>query len=206
MINWLKKHWEAISYLIFGVLTTLLNIVLYALFNRLFGYTAANSWGNVLDNILCILFAYATNRAFVFNSKTRGRAMAKEFGAFVTCRLGTMLLDTAIMLVLGNLLAVQGAALMDELMQGVLSVVAHWLGPDTAIQMAASYAGTPAGGHGWLCRYCRHRRCRRPHGNLRYQLLQCAGTVWGLCVKVFSNVIVVVLNYVFSKLIIFKKK
>ena len=145
MINWLKKHWEVISYLIFGVLTTLLNILLYALFNRLFGYTAANSWGNVLDNILCILFAYATNRAFVFRSKTRGRAMAKEFGAFVTCRLGTMLLDTAIMLVLGNLLAAQGAALMDELMQGVLSVVAHWLGPDTAIQMAASYAGTPAG-------------------------------------------------------------
>jgi len=30
--------------------------------------------------------------------------------------------------------------------------------------------------------------------------------LWGLCVKVFSNVIVVVLNYVFSKLIIFKKK
>ena len=137
MIKFFKKHWEVISYLIFGVLTTLLNIVLYALFNRLFGYTAANSWGNVLDNILCILFAYATNRAFVFRSKTSGRAMAKEFGAFVTCRLGTMLLDTAIMLVLDNLLAAQGAALMDELMQGVLSVVAHWLGPDTAIQMAA---------------------------------------------------------------------
>ena len=73
MIQWLKKHWEVLSYLIFGVLTTLLNILLYALFNRLFGYTAANSWGNVLDNILCILFAYATNRAVVFRSKTRGR-------------------------------------------------------------------------------------------------------------------------------------
>ena len=33
-----------------------------------------------------------------------------------------------------------------------------------------------------------------------------AQSLWGLCVKVFSNVIVVVLNYVFSKLIIFKKK
>ena len=142
MFKWIKKHYEVLSYLIFGVLTTLLNIVLYALFNRLFGYTAANSWGNVLDNILCILFAYATNRAFVFRSKTRGREMAREFGTFVTCRLGTMLLDPAIMLVLGNLLAAQGAALMDELMQGVLSVGAHWLGPDTAIQMAASYAGT----------------------------------------------------------------
>ena len=110
MIQWLKKHWEVLSYLIFGVLTTLLNILLYALFNRLFGYTAANSWGNVLDNILCILFAYATNRAFVFRSKTRGREQAKEFTAFVSCRLGTLLLDAAIMLVLGNLLAAQGAA------------------------------------------------------------------------------------------------
>ena len=125
MIHWIKKHWEVLSYLIFGVLTTLLNIVLYALFNKLFGYTAANSWGNVLDNIICILFAYCTNRAFVFRSKTQGKAMAREFGAFVTCRLGTMLLDTAIMLVRGNLLAAQGAALMDELMQGVLSVVAR---------------------------------------------------------------------------------
>ena len=116
MINWLKKHWEVISYLIFGVLTTLLNILLYALFNRLFGYTAANSWGNVLDNILCILFAYATNRAFVFNSKTRGRAMAKEFGAFVTCRLGTMVLDAAIMMIGGNLMAAQGAAWMEGLL------------------------------------------------------------------------------------------
>ena len=97
MVKWIKKHWEVLSYLVFGVLCTLLNIVLYALFNKLFGYTAANSWGNVLDNILCILFAYATNRAFVFRSKTTGKAMAKEFGTFVTCRLGTMVLDAPIM-------------------------------------------------------------------------------------------------------------
>ncbi|MFR9066191.1 MAG: GtrA family protein [Faecalibacterium prausnitzii] len=103
-----------LSYLIFGVLTTLLNILLYALFSRLFGYTAANSWGNVLDNALCILFAYCTNRAFVFRSKTTGKAMAKEFGTFVTCRLGTMVLDAVIMIVGGNLLAAQGAALMDK--------------------------------------------------------------------------------------------
>ena len=33
-----------------------------------------------------------------------------------------------------------------------------------------------------------------------------AQAMWGLAVKVFSNVLVIVLNYVFSKLIIFKKK
>jgi len=205
MIQWLKKHWEVLSYLIFGVLTTLLNILLYALFNRLFGYTAANSWGNVLDNILCILFAYATNRAFVFRSKTRGREQAKEFTAFVSCRLGTLLLDAAIMLVLGNLLAAQGAALMDSLMSGLLTHAFHWFGPDTTVQMASSYLGTPpgisdgsaaiaviGGGGGAPAPFFTPPPGGRGAG--------------GLCVKVFSNVIVVILNYVFSKRIVFKKK
>ena len=205
MVKWIKKHWEVLSYLVFGVLTTLLNIVLYALFNQLFGYTAANSWGNVLDNALCILFAYCTNRAFVFRSKTRGKAMAKEFGTFVTCRLGTMVLDTVIMLVLGNLLAVQGAALMENMMQGLLSTVSHWLGPDTAIQMAASYAGTPVGVTDGSAAIA---VIGGADGPTAIFVTSCynAQELWGLCVKVFSNVLVIVLNYVFSKLIIFKKK
>ena len=203
MIKIFKKHWEVISYLIFGVLTTLLNIVLYALFNRLFGYTAANSWGNVLDNILCILFAYATNRAFVFNSKTRGRAMAKEFGAFVTCRLGTMLLDTAIMLVLGNLLAAQGAALMENLMGGVLGVLARWFGPDTVVHaVQASSVASAADGSAAIAIIGGADGPTAIFVTSRYN----AQALWGLAVKVFSNVLVVVLNYVFSKLIIFKKK
>ena len=205
MINWIKKHYEVLSYLVFGVLCTLLNILLYALFSRLFGYEAANSWGNVLDNVICILFAYATNRAFVFRSKTVGRAAAEEFGKFVTCRLGTMLLDTVIMLVLGNLLAAQGAALVQQVMDGMLSVVAHWLGPDTAIQMAASYAGTPAGVTDGSAAIAVIGGADGPTAifvTSRYN----AQALWGLAVKVFSNVLVIVLNYVFSKLIIFKKK
>ena len=200
MVKWIKKHWEVLSYLIFGVLTTLLNIVLYALFNQLFGYTAANSWGNVLDNILCILFAYCTNRAFVFRSKTTGKAMAKEFGAFVTCRLGTMVLDAVIMIVGGNLLAAQGTALMEGLMQGVLGAVAGWIDPATAVSTINTYAGGAdrsaaiaiiGGADGPTAIFVSGYS---------------AQTLWGLCVKVFSNVIVVVLNYVFSKLIIFKKR
>ncbi len=205
MINWIKKHYEVLSYLVFGVLCTLLNILLYALFSRLFGYEAANSWGNVLDNVICILFAYATNRAFVFRSKTVGRAAAAEFGKFVTCRLGTMLLDTVIMLVLGNLLAAQGAALMDELMQGALSVVSHWLGPDTAIQMAASYAGTPSGVADGSAAIAIIGGADGPTAIFVTGLYD-AQALWGLAVKVFSNVLVIVLNYLFSKWIIFKKK
>ena len=192
MMKFFKKHWEVLSYLIFGVLTTLLNIVLYALFSRLFGYTAANSWGNVLDNALCILFAYCTNRAFVFRSKTTGKAMAKEFGTFVTCRLGTMVLDAAIMIVGGNLLAAQGAALMESLFGSFLTVSGSYTG--AAASAAASAAGVAiiGGADGPTAVFVTTRIT--------------AQEIWGLCVKVFSNVVVVVLNYVFSKLIIFKNR
>ena len=196
MIHWIKKHWEVLSYLIFGVLTTLLNIVLYALFNKLFGYTAANSWGNVLDNIICILFAYCTNRAFVFRSKTHGKAMAREFGAFVTCRLGTMLLDTAMMLVLGNLLAAQGAALMEGLLTGIFT---H-LHPETLVGMTAVSASSTAAGASVAV-------IGGADGPTAvFVAAGAAQSLWGLAVKIFSNVLVIVLNYVFSKLIIFKKK
>ena len=196
MIHWIKKHWEVLSYLIFGVLTTLLNIVLYALFNGLFGYEAANSWGNVLDNVLCILFAYATNRAFVFRSRTTGKAMAKEFGTFVTCRLGTLVLDAIIMMVGGNLLAAQGAALMEglltgvfthlhpEMLVGITSTVVHTTDSSAAVAVIGGADGPTA----------------------VFVAAGAAQSLWGLAVKVFSNVLVIVLNYVFSKRIIFKKK
>ena len=196
MIHWIKKHWEVLSYLIFGVLTTLLNIVLYALFNGLFGYEAANSWGNVLDNVLCILFAYATNRAFVFRSRTTGKAMAKEFGTFVTCRLGTLVLDAVIMMVGGNLLAAQGAALMDGLLAGIFT---H-LHPETLVGMAAVSASSTAAGVSVAV-------IGGADGPTAvFVAAGAAQSLWGLAVKVFSNVLVIVLNYVFSKLIIFKKK
>ena len=196
MVKWIKKHWEVLSYLVFGVLCTLLNIVLYALFNQLFGYTAANSWGNVLDNILCILFAYATNRAFVFRSKTTGKAMAKEFGTFVTCRLGTLVLDAVIMMVGGNLLAAQGAALMDGLLTGVFT---H-LHPETLVGMTAVSASSTAAGAAVAV------LGGADGPTAVFVAAGAAQSLWGLAVKVFSNVVVIVLNYVFSTLIIFKKK
>lgn len=196
MIHWIKKHWEVLSYLIFGVLTTLLNIVLYALFNGLFGYEAANSWGNVLDNVLCILFAYATNRAFVFRSRTRGRAAFSEFGKFVTCRLGTLVLDAVIMMVGGNLLAAQGAAWMEGLLTGVFT---H-LHPETLVGMTVVSASSTAAGAAVAV-------IGGADGPTAvFVAAGAAQNLWGLAVKVFSNVVVIVLNYVFSKRIVFKKK
>ena len=186
MLKWLRSHREVLSYLFFGVLTTLLNIVLYALFSRIFGYEAANSWGNVLDNFLCILFAYATNRAFVFSSRTTGREAFAEFGKFFACRLGTLVLDAAIMMVGGNLLAAQGTALMERLLNGVTLFATGGGSPAAAIIGGADGPTViyVAGVSGAIT----------------------AQSLWGLAVKVFSNVVVIVLNYVFSKVFVFTHK
>ena len=205
MKNWFIKHREVLAYLVFGVLTTLMNIVLYSLFSRLFGYEAANSWGNVLDNVICILFAYVTNRAFVFASRTQGREALKEFGAFVTCRLGTLVLDAAIMMIFGNLLAAQGAALVESFMNGALSLLAGWFGPDTVLQMATGGAAPAPAISDGSAAIAIIGGADGPTAIFVTSFYD-AQALWGMAVKVFSNVVVVVLNYVFSKLIVFKRK
>ena len=64
----IKKYYEGFAYLFFGGLATLLNLVLFAVFQAVLGTGFATGIGNVLDNIICILFAYWTNRTFVFRS------------------------------------------------------------------------------------------------------------------------------------------
>ena len=86
---------EVLAYLVFGVLTTLVNIVVFAILTR------ALSVGTVVSNIiawfLSVLFAYVTNRRWVFG--TRGDSVLKEAATFFTGRIGTGVLDTAMMFV-----------------------------------------------------------------------------------------------------------
>ena len=131
--------------------------------------------------------------------------MAKEFGAFVTCRLGTLVLDAVIMMVGGNLFAAQGAALVDTAMQGLLGAVAGWLGPDTTLYMANSFAGSHAAVADGSAAIAVIGGADGPTAIFVTSAYD-AQAMWGLAVKVFSNVLVILLNYVFSKLIIFKKK
>lgn len=137
-----NKYYEQLTYLIFGGIATLLNIVLAMVF-RSFGMST--TLNTVLDNVICILFAYTTNRLWVFKSRSKGADALREFGSFILCRLGTMAMDVAVM----------------------------WLGADII-----GPALLPAA---WL-------------------------GLWFLGVKVFSNVLVILFNYIFSKKIIFIKK
>ena len=129
-----KKYKEIIMYLIFGGLTTLVNIVAYFILGRLLNIETVIS--TVIAQIISILFAYITNKIFVFESKTTNKKdLLREMISFFACRGLSAVMDVAIMYVTVD-----------------------------------------------LC-----------HFN-------------DMIMKIISNIIVIIVNYVFSKLIIFKKK
>ena len=67
LINIYKKNEEILNYLIFGVLTTIISIASYAIFTNIFYIDILIS--NILSWILSVLFAFVTNKLFVFKSK-----------------------------------------------------------------------------------------------------------------------------------------
>ena len=91
--NIIKKviNKETFLYLVFGVLVTLLNIILFYIFvTRM---KMSTFYGNMLDTILCILFQYFTNRIWVFESKNKGKEAVKEFIQFILARGVTAVID-----------------------------------------------------------------------------------------------------------------
>lgn len=133
---------EVFSYLFFGVMTTVVNLLVLALCNRFVDIMVSN----IIAWVAAVIFAYVTNKLFVFESKSwKLDVIAKEIPSFAGARV----------LTLG----------VEEL--GLL-VMIKWLHLDVAFTIGA------IGGE--------------------------------YIVKGILAVVVVLLNYVFSKLIIFKKK
>ena len=91
-----QKYKDVIPYAIFGVLTTLVNIASYWLCAHALGMPVMAS--TIIAWILAVLFAYVTNRKWVFLSEAKGRrAIVKEMLSFFACRLATGLVDWACM-------------------------------------------------------------------------------------------------------------
>ncbi len=92
------KYKEIINYLIFGVLTTLVNLItkyilLFTILNPTNGFQLQIAI--IISWIAGVLFAYFTNRKFVFESKNENKL--KEFISFVVARIATLLLEMFIM-------------------------------------------------------------------------------------------------------------
>ena len=62
----INKYKDAIPYLFFGVCTTLVNMLVYWVFAHVFSLSVLIS--TVISWVLSVLFAYVTNRKFVFHS------------------------------------------------------------------------------------------------------------------------------------------
>ncbi len=85
IIELYKKYKEIIVYLVFGVLSTIVNFVSYFIFARLIGIDEVISSG--LSWLCAVIFAYITNKIFVFNSKTTTlKDLIKEALTFASCR------------------------------------------------------------------------------------------------------------------------
>ncbi len=83
---------EVIFYAIFGILTTVVNIGTFAIMTKLFGWNENIS--NVIAIILAVLFAYVTNKDWVFHSKAEGKnEKLKEFFRFIAGRVFTMVVE-----------------------------------------------------------------------------------------------------------------
>ncbi|MBQ2791826.1 MAG: GtrA family protein [Oscillospiraceae bacterium] len=128
MIQWalerMKKYREVILYLIFGVLTTLVNIVSYFLLTDIAGVNYLLS--NVIAWVLSVLFAYGTNRVWVFQSQTKGtKAVLGEMAAFFGARLFSGGLDMGIMFVCVSLIGLPDGII--KILSNVLVIVLNYL-------------------------------------------------------------------------------
>lgn len=100
------KHKEVVNYLIFGVLTTIVSLaVKYLLLFTIFDASNAIELqvAVIISWIAACLFAYITNRIWVFESKSK--QIIKEMIKFFIARLSTLGLEMLIMFIFVTVLA-----------------------------------------------------------------------------------------------------
>lgn len=126
MIDIYKKYREIINYLIFGFLTTLVSLITYYLLTITIldveiGYELQIA--NILSWCIGVLFAYFTNRKYVFES--RNEKKCKEFITFVSSRISTLILDMSIMFIFVSCLKYNDQII--KLVSQVIVIICNYL-------------------------------------------------------------------------------
>lgn len=117
-----QRYRELINYLFFGVLTTVVNYVTYLVLAPFFTLTTVPT---VVAWILSVLFAYLTNRRYVFCSHTVGKDALKEASGFFMARVMSGVLDVAIMWIFVDLIGFND--LLIKLLSNVVVVVFNYI-------------------------------------------------------------------------------
>ncbi len=120
-----ERYWDVLSYLFFGVLTTVVNYLVYLPCYNWLGISAAVS--NVIAWVVAVAFAYLTNKPFVFKSHDWSwKTVGPELVKFVGCRVGSGLLETAIIFITVDCLSWNGN--IWKLITSVLVVILNYIG------------------------------------------------------------------------------
>lgn len=120
----IKKYRGIISYLFFGVCSTLINIITYYLAAHIFELSTIIS--TVIAWITAVIFAYITNKLWVFECKSwKPEVLLKEATSFFACRVLTGLLDIIIMTVCVDILLFND--MLIKIISNVIVIVLNYI-------------------------------------------------------------------------------
>ena len=121
ILNIYEKNKQIILYIYFGGLTTVVSLLSYVLFLWAFSMPA---WlATFISSTLAIIFAFFTNRTFVFNSKVEGfLAIFREFVSFVFARVLFMAINVLAIFILVDILSLH-EIIMFIIMQVVITIL-----------------------------------------------------------------------------------
>ncbi len=116
------KYKEVIMYLIFGVLTTLVNIITYYISTKIFLIDYQIS--NIIAWIISVTFAFITNKLYVFESKTNDKIL-KEIISFYSLRLFSLGIDIFTMYIMVSILSIDD--LIAKVVANVIVIVINYI-------------------------------------------------------------------------------
>lgn len=123
-INLYKKYKEVFLYLVFGVLTTIINIVVFWISNDILKIEYKIS--NVIAWILAVIFAFVTNKTLVFESRNKNKEeITKEAITFLVARLFSLVVDMLIMILMIDLININ--SLVAKIISNVVVVVINYI-------------------------------------------------------------------------------
>lgn len=103
MKNMLEKYKSILMYLFFGICTTVINIVTYWMFYISLDFP--NVLSTIFSWIISVLFAYITNKLWVFESRSFGKkVLVREITTFFGARFISGIIDLAIMFLFVDML------------------------------------------------------------------------------------------------------
>lgn len=124
------NFWELFWYGIFGVLTTVVNTVVYWVFDTKLAlhYMVAN----IIAWVVAVAFAFVTNKLFVFKSKSWATTIwIKECISFVGARIATGFVDMGLMYVMISVMAIDklydGGDILAKIITNILVIILNFV-------------------------------------------------------------------------------